>query len=457
MKTATKKPTTTKKEVTKSKITRTPISDLKAGPDEVIVHGWVDTIRDQKAIMFVVLRDREARVQVTIKKSENPKVAAALEGVLRDSTVIVRGKVVDAPIVKLGGIEILPTDIEVTSRATVSPIDEESSIDLLMDYRWLDLRADQKIAYFKIQTQIYRAIRDWFVDNGFIEIMTPKLIGSVTEGGAEVFEVKYFDQRAYLTQSPQFFKQMGIAAGFEKVFEFTACYRAEKSFTSRHATEFFALDVEMGFINDEHDVMDAEESMLKYVLARAAKTCAPLLTQLGINIVVPDPSKPFPRISLLEAYDLLKKERNYDVPKAAKGDLDPDSEKMLCDIAKEKWGCEFIFITNFPTSARPFYVKRIDQGKDRVQLTRGFDLLYRGVEITSGGQREHNSEQIKKNAIDKGMNPNDLREYIQFFEYGCPPHGGYAMGLARFCAKVLELPSVKDTTFLFRGPQRLKP
>ncbi|MCL2846140.1 MAG: aspartate--tRNA(Asn) ligase [Firmicutes bacterium] len=429
---------------------RTEVGSLKIGKT-VTVHGWVDTLRDQKSMIFLVIRDRSGRVQVVIKKAENPEMAAAVEGLLTGSTVVVKGEVKDAPQVKLGGIEIVPISLTVTSRADVSPIDEKSGLDLLLDYRWLDLRDEKKLLYFQVQTAILKAMRDWFVQAGFIEIMTPKLNGSVTEGGAEVFEVKYFDQKAYLTQSPQFFKQMGIAAGFEKVFEVGGCYRAEKSFTSRHATEFFALDVEIGFIDDEHDVMDAEEAMLKYVLKQVVKTCAPIFKKLNIDVEVPNGR--FPRITLMQAYELLREERGYEVPKAAKGDLDPEAERLLCEISKEKWGSEFIFITNFPWSARPFYVMRMDGNK----FTRGFDLLYKGVEITSGGQREHTRAALEESCVMKGINPADMNNYIQFFDYGCPPHGGYALGLARFCAKVLGLPSVKDTTFLFRGPQRLAP
>ena len=414
------------------------ISELKAGT-AVEVHGWIDTVRDQKSIAFVVVRDRDARVQVTVLKNRSPEIAAKLEGLLRDSTVIVRGNVVDAPQVKLGGIEIIPTDIEITSRAAVSPIDKESSVDLLMDYRWLDLRADEKINIFRTQTLMLNNMRRWFVDNGYLEIMTPKIIESETEGGAEVFEVKYFDRKAYLTQSCQFFKQMAIAAGFERVFEIGAAYRAEKSYTSRHATEFFCLDVEIGFVRDEGDVMDAQEAMLRTVLA-------------GVETVAM-PKKAFPRITLLEAYDLLKKERKYEVPKAAKGDLDPEAEKMLCEIARDKWGSDFVFVTNFPSSARPFYIKRMDDNK----FTRGYDLLFKGVEITSGGMREHDVAALRKNMVAKGVKPEDMTSYTQFFEYGCPPHGGYCIGLGRFFAKVMDLPNIKETTFLFRGPQRLAP
>ena len=430
---------------------RTKISELVAGK-QVCVHGWIDTIRDQKSIMFVVLRDRDGKVQVTIPKGRLPEIASQFEGVLTDSTIVIHGEVVTAPQVKLGGIEIIPSKVEITSKAQVSPIDEKSSLDLLMDYRWIDLRNENKISYFKIQTAVIAAMREYYINNSWIEIMTPKLTGFSTEGGAEVFEVKYYDTKAYLTQSPQLFKQMGMASGFERVFEFGGCYRAEKSYTSRHSTEFFALDTEMAFIDDEHDVMDNEEEMLRFVLTRLNETSKPILESLGVTVEIP--AVKFPRITLLEAYELLKKERNYVVPKSAKGDLDPEAERLLCEISKEKWNSEFIFVTNFPSSARPFYIMRLDGDK---KFTRGFDLLYKGVEITSGGQREHRPDVLRANIADKGLDPKNLEFYVQFFEYGCPPHGGYALGLARFVAKILNLPNIKDSVFLFRGPERLAP
>jgi len=432
---------------------RTEIGKLKSGK-EAIIHGWVETVRDQKSIMFVIIRDRSGMVQVTVKKENVPDIAEKLVSAMPgSSTVVVRGNVVSAPNVKLGGIEIIPTNVEITSNGMTSPIDEDSGLDIRLDYRWIDLRDEKKRDWFTVQTIVMNAMRQYFVQNNFIEINTPKLTAHSTEGGAEVFEVKYFDRKVYLTQSPQLFKQMSIAAGFEKVFEFGACYRAEKSHTSRHATEFFALDVELGFIKNDHCVMDVEEDMLKFVFKHVQKNCADIFERLGVPM--PEfPKKRIPRITLLEAYNLLMKERGYAVPKASKGDLDPEGERLLCEISKEKYGSDFIFITNYPSSARAFYIMREPNNN---KITRGFDLLYRGVELTSGGMREHNAEALCQNIRDKGMNPEDLEFYIQFFEYGCPPHGGFALGYARLLAKMLNLSSIKDITFLFRGPDRIAP
>lgn len=431
---------------------RTEINKITAGK-KANIRGFVEKIRDQKSIQFVILRDATGKVQVTVFKPEKPDIAAIFENLMVESVVSITGTVVAAPNVKLGGIEIIPDVVEVLSAAKVSPIDEKSGPDLQMDYRWLDLRDPKKQAYFKIQTLVQKAMKDYFVEHGFTELFTPKLTDASTEGGADVFEVKYFDRKAYLTQSPQFYKQMAMAAGFEKYFEFCACYRAEKSFTSRHATEFVALDVEISYVNDHHDVMDLEEDMIKYVLAQTEKTCGKILKEaLGIEFKAQ--TTKFPRVKLLEAYDLLEKEKGYKVPRATKGDLDPEAERLLCEIAREKWNSDFIFVTDYPAVARAFYSMR---HAEDTKLSKSFDLLYRGVEITSGAQREHNPEKLKQNMVDKGIKPETLKTYISFFEYGCPPHGGFALGLGRFFSKLLETPSVKDVIYLFRGPDRLAP
>jgi aspartyl-tRNA synthetase len=431
-----------------STVERTFVKDLKAG--EARICGFVEKIRDQKSIQFVIVKDVSGRVQVTVFKPDLPEVAATFSGVTAGSVVEIVGKVVDAPNVKLGGesavsnfvnragIEIIPKKVEVLSLAKLSPIDEKTGPELAMDYRWIDLRDDKKREMFQIMTRAEHEMREFLIANRFIEVHTPKICEGGTEGGAEVFEVKYYNRKAYLTQSPQLYKQMAMSAGFERYFEVSTNYRAEKSYTSRHATEFFSLDVEMSFIRDHHEVMDLEEALLRHLFDKA----------FGQKI------KKFPRVSLLESYDLLKKEKNYEVPRASKGDLDPEAERLLCEISREKYGSDFIFITDYPASTRAFYTKRHEGD---AKLSKSFDLLYKGVEITSGAQREHNAEKLVDNIKAKGIDVESLRSYVQFFEYGCPPHGGFAIGLARLFARYFDLPSVKDAVFLFRGPDRLTP
>jgi len=424
---------------------RTQIKDLKPGK-KVRVAGFLDTIRNQKSIMFLVLSDVTGKVQVTVFKPELPEIAAQLEPLQIGSVVAFEGKVVSAPNVKLGGIEIVPSKLEVLSSAKVSPIDENTGPDLAMDYRWIDLRDEKKRAAFQVMTIGEQAFRDWFIKNGFIECHTPKISAFASEGGAEVFDVNYYGKKAYLTQSPQLFKQMAMAAGFEKFFEIGPQYRAEKSYTNRHASESFALDFELSYIRDHHEVMDVLESVVKHVLKVVEKKCN--LENFKAQTVK------FPRITLEESYALLKSERDYDVPRASKGDLDPEGERLLCEIAKEKWASDFIYITDFPTATRAFYTM---QHENDPRLSKSFDLLYKGLEITSGAQREHDPEKLKANLLAKGINPADMEFYTQFFEYGCPPHGGVGFGLGRFFARLLDFHALRDATFLFRGPDRLTP
>lgn len=431
---------------------RTLIKDIK--PEKTVnIRGFIEKIRDQKSIQFIVVRDGSGKVQITVFKPDAPEIAETFSGLITGSTVSITGKVVAAPQVKLGGVEIIPTKVEVYSLAKPSPIDEKSGIDLQMDYRWLDLRDDKKLAWWKVMTIGMKAMRDWFVKNSFLEVQSPKITAFASEGGSEVFEIKYYDQKAYLTQSPQLFKQMAMASGFEKYFEIGPQFRAEKSYTSRHASESFALDFEISYIDDHHDIMDTQEKMLKYVLKEIEKNCGEMMKEkLGMNFKAQ--TEKFPRISLLDSYELLKKEKGYVVPRAAKGDLDPEAERLLCEIAKEKYNSDFIFITDFPAACRAFYSMKHENDP---KLCKSFDLLYKGLEVTSGAQREHRVENLKQNMIEKGIKPENMDFYVQFFEYGVPPHGGIGFGLARFFSRLLDLPTIKDVIFLFRGPDRLAP
>ncbi|MCL2228494.1 MAG: aspartate--tRNA(Asn) ligase [Firmicutes bacterium] len=433
---------------------RIQIKDLLKQAGKVAsLSGFVEKIRDQKSIQFVIIRDKSGRVQVTVFKPDLPEIAEQFTSITVGSVVEITGKVVAAPNVKLGGIEIVPQTVTVLSLAKLSPIDDQTGPDLAMDYRWIDLRSDKNQAIFKVMTIGEMAFREWFIKNDFTECHTPKITAFPSEGGAEVFEVKYYGQKAYLTQSPQLFKQMAMAAGFEKFFEIGSQYRAEKSYTNRHASESFYCDFEISYIRDHHEVMDTLESAIKHVHKVVEKQCKDILRdQIGVDFKAQ--TTKFPRITLAESYALLKKERNYDVPRASKGDLDPEGERLLCEIAKEKWNSDFIFITDFPAQVRAFYSMRHDGDST---LCKSFDLLYKGLEITSGAQREHNPDRLRENLVAKGINPKDMEFYVQFFEYGCPPHGGVGFGLQRFFARLMDQPAIRDTTFLQRSPDRLAP
>lgn len=430
---------------------RTYIKDLTEG--QCKIKGMVETIRDKK-IMFIVIRDVTGAVQVTIEKDKCPQVYAEAKKLTPHSFVSVEGECVFSTYVRNGGKEIYPTALEIMSIADVLPIQADSGQDLRMDYRWIDLRDEKKLFMFKIQTAFEKYAVEFFNKNNFIEIHTPKITALSSEGGSEVFELKdYFGQKACLTQSPQLYKQMSMMAGFDKTFEIGEYFRANPSFTSRHDTEFTGIDVEISYIESHHEVMDVEEALLSYIIKGIKNEFNDEYKKyFGKDVL--DMDVKIPRIPLYEVYRILKEEKNYEVPRALKGDLDPDGEKLICQYVKEKYNSDFVFIVDFPAKARAFYSMKHE---DNPELTKTYDLLFRGIEITSGAQREHRYEQLKQNIAEQGIDPESMHEYLEFFRYGAPTHGGFGLGLTRTLVRLFELPSVKDVTFLFRGPNRLKP
>ncbi len=423
------------------------IADIKEG--QVEVQGWIENLRDKKNMQFVVIRDLSGKIQITVVKSESPEVAEVFSHATLESTVKVVGKAVKNEYVKLGGIEILPESVEITSRAEALPIGPESFIDQRLDYRWLDLRQPKNQLIFQVQTVMAAALREFLLERQFIEIHTPKLIPTASESGSEVFEVKYFDRKAYLAQSPQFYKQMAMAAGFERIFECGPVFRAEKSHTKKHATEFTGFDLEFSFINSFEDVMKLEEEMLTYMLKRIKESYGEKIKEdYGIDIVVP--SLPFPRMKLADVYSELEKRYNFTVAKEEQNDLTTEAERLCEKLAKDMFGHEFLFITDYSAEKRAFYHMR------KNGIPQGYDLIWKGVEITTGAQREHRYEILKAQAKEKGLDK-DVEFYLEFFKYGVPPHGGFGLGLDRMIMVLLGVPTIKEAEFLFRGPDRLNP
>ncbi|HEV8354911.1 MAG TPA: aspartate--tRNA(Asn) ligase [bacterium] len=436
---------------------RTLLADLGAciGAD-VVVQGWVKAIRDQKKVQFIILRDRTGAAQATLSRSDEHAVLnAAISGLTRESTVTIWGRVVANPVVKMGGLEIQITDLRVESVADpLLPLDvsaaEEANPETRLNWRFLDLRRPENLLIFRVETAVERAMRAVWADEAFIEIHSPKLMGSPSESGAELFSLEYFGRPAYLAQSPQFFKQMAMAAGFDRVFEIGPVFRADPSFTTRHLTEFTGVDVEMSWIASHEDVMAFEERWLRAVLdAVNTELGEEIRTTLGAQLIVPE--IPFPRVPMAEALQILA-ERGH-VPER-RGDLDPAGERMISEYALQQYGHEFVFVTDYPWEVRPFYHMRHpgDPG-----LTKSYDLLWKGVEITTGAQREHRSDVLTAQALDKGLSLEPIQFYLDFFKYGCPPHGGFGFGLNRMLMVMLNRPNVREVTFLFRGPTRLLP
>ena len=428
---------------------RTYIKDLKENENTKIA-GFITKIRDTKYMVFLMLKDITGELQVSFSKEEN---ADLIEEVLKStvgSVASITGKMVLSEYVKNGGKEFIPTSFTLESLAAPSPLDEGAEIDSRLDYRWVDLRSDKNTLIFKIQSALIEAMRDFMYKNNFIEIHTPKLIAAASESGSEVFEVKYFDRKAYLAQSPQFYKQMAMASGFDRIFEIGPVFRAEKSFTNRHSTEFTGFDLEFSYIDSYVDVMNLEQDMLIYALKEVKEKYGKEISEIFGKDVV-EPTSEFPRIKLKDLYDEIEKRYGYKLPESEKGDLTSDAEKLACKYAMEEYNSEFLFVTDFSAENRAFYHMRDENG-----VPQGYDLLWRGVEITTGAQREHRYEILKKQAEEKGLGE-DVKFYLEFFKYGCPPHGGFGLGVDRLTMLLLNLPSLKETEFLFRGPNRLNP
>lgn len=424
---------------------------------EIVFEGFVDAIRDIKWVQFVILKDNTGKVQMTIEKSleDNKEMVELISTLPLESTVKVNCKVVLNPNVKLNGMELIPTKIEVTSRSENElPFNykdlDNVNLDTRLDYRFIDLRNERNMKIFEIQSVIVKYMREYLYNHKFTEIHTPKLIGAASESGSEVFEVKYFDRKAYLAQSPQFYKQMAMASGFNRIFEVAPCFRAENSNTSRHATEFTSFDVEFSYINSFNDVMNLEAEMLTYALTKTNEECGEDIKNVfGTEIKVP--TLPFPKMALKDVYKELEERYGYVAPESEKNDLTTEAEKLVYRLAKDKFNHEFMFITDYPAEKRAFYHMRDENG-----ILQGYDLIWRGVEITTGAQREHRYEEIVKNANEKGLGE-DVKFYLEFFKYGCPPHGGFAIGIDRLTMLLLGISNVKESMFLFRGPNRLNP
>lgn len=432
---------------------RTLIDRLIFSGERIRVCGWVEVIRNQKRMQFLIVRDHTGRVQVTHDKLSNAELTETINNLNAESAVEVTGKVVLNPAIKSGGKEIVLDSLVVLGLATSPiPLDETSTIETRLDWKFLDLRNPRNLLVFKIQTAMEHAMRLFWKSGGFIEIHSPKLMGSASESGAELFEVKYFDRKAYLAQSPQFYKQMAMAAGFDRVFEIGPVFRAEPSFTSRHATEFTSVDVEVSWIDSHEDIMRLEECWLCHVL-QAVKTeyGDEIEATFGTEVVVPE--LPFPRVTMGKARDILN-QMGHRIERGEKGDLDPEGERLLCQYFHEKTGHEFVFVTEYPSTVRAFYHMRPEGAP---HLTKSFDLLWKGLEVTTGAQREHRYNILVEQAKERGLSLEPIQFYLNFFRYGCPPHGGFGLGLTRMLMVMLGIKNIRDASFLHRSVNRLVP
>ena len=442
---------------------RTFIEDVKEHVGEIVkVQGFIENFRNGKSMAFIVLKDITGKVQVTVEKEKSEDLIETLDTLTGDSVITVEAEVVENDYVKLGGIELIPKKIEIESIADPLPIErkeipatkkkkavERSSIDQRIDYRWIDLRTEENQLIFKAQTVLTNAMREFLLGKKFMEIHTPKLIGAASESGAEVFEVKYFDRKAYLAQSPQFYKQMAMASGFERIFEVGPTFRAEKSYTNKHTTEFTGFDLEFSYIESFRDVMKMEEELIAYALNKVNEAYGEQIKELfGTEIIVP--KTPFPVVKLADLYAGLKEDFGFEIPEEEMGDLTTEAERLSFEWVKKHYDHEFLFITDYSAAKRAFYHMRDENG-----VPQGYDLIWRGCEITTGAQREHRYEVLKKQAEEKGLDK-DVQFYLEFFKYGCPPHGGFGLGIDRLTMLLFGI-HIKEAMFLFRGPNRLTP
>lgn len=427
----------------------------KEAGKNVTLTGWVDTLRIQGKVAFLLLRDRTGIIQCFL----SPELTKTITGTSPESVVLVEGTVKARPANQVkkelatGEIEIEASSIEILGKAeTPLPIDvvEETTtnLDKRLDYRFLDVRRKKINAIFTIRSRIYQYTVEFFSKEGFISIQTPKLTEAGVESGAAEFKVPYFRKTASLAQSPQVYKQMFVVSGLEKVYEIAPIFRAEKSHTTRHLTEFIGIDFEMGFIKDEHDVMDVIEKYFHYLITKLNEKCGDELRLLNVELKVP---VKMPRLDISEIRSLLK----------AKGkiikdedDLDPEAEELLGKIVNQKFKSDFVFALNYPWKIRPFYHMK-PEGNPKG--TKSFDLIYRGVEIGTGAQREHRLEILEKQAAEKGIDFKKMKFYRDIFRYGCPPHGGVGLGLDRITEQLLNLGNVREAILLPRDPERLTP
>jgi len=431
---------------------RLKIKDIKLGEVNHVA-GFVENIRNKKTMCFIVLRDVSGKLQLTIEKAKHPEMEETLAKITADSVIEATGLIQASEYVKLNGMEMYPDEIVIDSIAEanpiVAPVGEETNIDSRLDYRWVDLRTEKNTLMFRVQSCFVNAMREFLNKNEFTEIHTPKLIGAESESGAGVFKVEYFNRDAFLAQSPQFYKQMAMAAGLERIYEVGPVFRAEKFATRKHSTEFTSFDLEFSYIESYKDVMHMEEEMVTYGLKAVKEQYGDEIKRLfDIDVVVP--TLPFPVMDLADVYKELESRYGYTVPDSEKGDLTTEGERLVAKLSQDMFGHEFLFITGYSKENRAFYHMRDEHG-----VPCGYDLIWKGCEITTGAQREHRYDILKAQAAEKGLGK-DIEFYLQFFKYGVPPHGGFAIGVDRLTMLLFNV-GIREAEFIFRGPDRLNP
>jgi len=439
-----------------TKLARTMARDLGAAVGNTVrMCGLIDDLSDDDGHRRARLRDVTGEVRLFRGRSgSSDPIAAILAAVGLGSAVEAVGQVMaGGEAGPEAGFHLDVTALDVVGPAVGKlPVDRFSALSDRLDWRFVDLRRPRNRLIFEVQTTAEEAMRGYWHEHGFVELHTPKFRPTPNQSGIELFTVGYFDRAAYLAQSPQFSKQMAMAAGFDRIFEVGPAFRAQPDATSRHATEFTSIDVEMSWIESHEDVMAFEEGWLHRVIQAVADAHGADVKRLfGVDVVVPE--VPFPRLTLAEAHEILAV-AGHRVTGRKDGDLDPEGERIVAAAVAERTGHELVFLTEYPEWVRAFYHMRLEHDPSR---DKSFDLLWKGLEITTGAQREHRYDRLVAQALAKGISMDLVGYYLDFFKFGCPPHGGFGLGLTRFLMSLLGVDDVREVTFLHRGPDRLQP
>ncbi|MDD3407468.1 MAG: aspartate--tRNA(Asn) ligase [Methanomicrobium sp.] len=428
---------------------RIPLNEVTPQMQTAEVIGWVHEIRDLGGLSFFILRDRTGFLQATIVKKKAPEeVLAAAKDVSRESVVKISGAVKESDKAP-GGCEIIPESFEIISKAeTPLPLDVSekvlAEVDTRIDNRYLDARRPKVAAIFKVRSAVTHAITDYFYKEGFISITTSKIVAAATEGGTELFPIAYFEKEAFLNQSPQLYKQMMMAAGFEKVFEFGPIFRAEEHNTTKHLNEATSIDVEVSFA-DHIDVMNLLENVIIAAYENVDKTCSDAIETLGIDFKVPE--KQFPRLAYSEAIDIAAVSIDEDI--AYGDDLSSAAERAI----GEEMGQHY-FITDWPTSIKPYYAMPYENDPE---ICKAFDMMHPRMELSSGAQRIHQHDLLVEQMKKKGLSPESFEFYLKPFKYGMPPHAGWGVGMDRLVMTMLDLPNIREAVLFPRDRHRVTP
>ena len=421
--------------------------------ETIKIHGWIRSIRRLGNLCFIVVWNWNQKIQLTIKRKEVSKeLWKLIDELTPESVIVAEGRKTEKKIARDVDLEISPSRIILLSKAhTPLPLDPSEKVSALLptrlDNRPLDLRNERRHVIFKVYATLIYAFEEWLRKNGFIRVYTPSIIGAPSESGAAVFPVKYFNRTVYLRQDPQLHRQLAIIAGFERLYDIGPSWRAEKSHTTRHLCEYTVCAVEQAFIEDEIDVEKTEENLVKYALRKVKQKHSKELELLGVDIEIPRGS--IPELRFPEIYEILKK-FNKHIPYGES--YDDESERMLGEYVKKEYDSDLFFVNRFPYKDKPFYVMKAEP-----PWARSVDLLYKGLEISSGGQREHRYEVLMKQIKEKGLDPKNLEWYTKFFKYGAPPHGGFAIGIERMLMKMLNLKNIREAILFPRDPERALP